>query len=151
MWKTFSWYDIIIQLTTHWNWMNANHLITEHTIAEQRKHSVLGNEHLCRTGQDMYISLPFICYKIINIYFVCKSDITLQLSWLPYDMSSFLIVCSYQQCRQNWHHGDPQFIVNLPDSKVHRANMGPTWVLSAPDGPHVGPMNLAIRTIAADL
>ena len=31
------------------------------------------------------------------------------------------------------------------DSKVHGANMGPTWVLSAPDGPHVGPMNLAIR------
>ena len=23
--------------------------------------------------------------------------------------------------------------------------MGPTWVLSAPDGPHVGPMHLAIR------
>ena len=23
--------------------------------------------------------------------------------------------------------------------------MGPTWVLSAPDGPHVAPMNLAIR------
>ena len=23
--------------------------------------------------------------------------------------------------------------------------MEPTWVLSAPDGPHVGPMNLAIR------
>ena len=32
-----------------------------------------------------------------------------------------------------------------PDSKVHGANMGPTWVLSAPDGPHVGPMNLVIR------
>ena len=32
-----------------------------------------------------------------------------------------------------------------PDSKVHKANMGPTWVLSAPDGPHVGSMNLAIR------
>ena len=31
-----------------------------------------------------------------------------------------------------------------PDSKVHGANMGPTWVLSAPDGPHAGPMNLAI-------
>ena len=31
------------------------------------------------------------------------------------------------------------------DNKVHGANMGPTWVLSAPDGPHVGPMNLAIR------
>ena len=34
-----------------------------------------------------------------------------------------------------------------PDNKVHGANMGPTWVLSAPDGPHVGPMNLAIRVI----
>ena len=32
-----------------------------------------------------------------------------------------------------------------PDSKVHGANMGPTWVLSAPDGPYVGPMYLAIR------
>ena len=34
---------------------------------------------------------------------------------------------------------------NTPDSKVHGANMGPTWVLSAPAGPHVGPTNLAIR------
>ena len=34
-----------------------------------------------------------------------------------------------------WHY---------PDSKVHGANMGPNWVLSAPVGPHVGPMNLAI-------
>ena len=25
---------------------------------------------------------------------------------------------------------------DIPDSKVHGANMGPTWVLSAPDGPH---------------
>ena len=33
----------------------------------------------------------------------------------------------------------------FPDSKVHRANIGPTWVLSAPDRPHVGPMNLALR------
>ena len=29
-----------------------------------------------------------------------------------------------------------------PDSKVHGANMGPTWVLSVPDGPHVGPWTL---------
>ena len=32
-----------------------------------------------------------------------------------------------------------------PCSKVHGTNTGPTWVLSAPDGPHIGPMNLAIR------
>ena len=30
----------------------------------------------------------------------------------------------------------------IPDSKVHGANMGPTWVLSAPDGSHVDPGTL---------
>ena len=39
-----------------------------------------------------------------------------------------------------WQHSAMFF----PDSKVHGANMGPTWVLSAPCGPHVGPMNLTI-------
>ena len=34
-----------------------------------------------------------------------------------------------------------------PDSKVHGANMGPTWVLPAQGGPHVGPRNLAIRDV----
>ena len=31
------------------------------------------------------------------------------------------------------------FKLTYTDSKIHGANMGPTWVLSAPDGPHVGP------------
>ena len=33
----------------------------------------------------------------------------------------------------------------IPDNKVHGANLGPTCVLSAPDGSHVGPRNLDIR------
>ena len=33
----------------------------------------------------------------------------------------------------------------IPDSKVHAAYMCPTWVLSAPGGPHIGPMNFVIR------
>ena len=37
--------------------------------------------------------------------------------------------------------------IYIPDSKVHGANMGPTWVLSALDGPHVGPMNLTISAV----
>ena len=32
----------------------------------------------------------------------------------------------------------------VPDSKVLGANMGLTWVLLAPDGLHIGPINLAI-------
>ena len=33
---------------------------------------------------------------------------------------------------------------NLPDSKVHGANMGPILGRQTPGGPHVGPMNFAI-------
>ena len=49
----------------------------------------------------------------------------------------------------------PQFLLNyemhvsilfgFPDSKVHVANMGPTWGRQDQGGPHVGPINLAIR------
>ena len=39
----------------------------------------------------------------------------------------------------------------IPESKIHGANMGPTSVLSAQDGPHVGPMSLAIRVTPDDL
>ena len=53
-------------------------------------------------------------------------------------------------------HSAPEIILTLyycsyPDSKVLGANMGPTWVLSAPDGPRVGPMNLAIRVTKGSL
>ena len=40
-------------------------------------------------------------------------------------------------------------LATTPDSKVYGVNMGPTWVLSAPDGPHVGPMNLAITDLTS--
>ena len=33
----------------------------------------------------------------------------------------------------------------IPDSKVYEANMGPTWDLSSPGEPYVGPMSLAAR------
>ena len=35
--------------------------------------------------------------------------------------------------------------LEYPDSKVHGANMGPTWGRQDPGGPHVDPMNLGIR------
>ena len=37
-------------------------------------------------------------------------------------------------------HLSPQ---SIPENKVHGDNMGPTWVLLAPGGPHVGPINPA--------
>ena len=70
--------------------------------------------------------------------------------------SSWLCVNSLRP-KQNDHHFQTYFLCNtqlwwintnyhnLPDSKVHGANMGPIWVLLAPGRPHVGPINLAIR------
>ena len=43
----------------------------------------------------------------------------------------------------------PHKCLSDPDTKVHGTNMGPTWVLSAPDGPHVGPIDLAIKGIGS--
>ena len=48
--------------------------------------------------------------------------------------------------RVNWSGIRPAAYA-IPDSKAHGAIMGPTWVLSTPDGPHVGPMNLAIGDV----
>ena len=57
--------------------------------------------------------------------------------------------CEKEKCRIIFEGNNPQTYLqtDYPESKVHRAKMGPTWVLSAPDGPHVGPMNLAIRAV----
>ena len=42
-------------------------------------------------------------------------------------------------------------INHFPDRKVHGAIMGLIWVLSAPDGPHVGPMNLDVSVVYGKL
>ena len=39
--------------------------------------------------------------------------------------------------------GQETILYDTPDSKAQWANMGLTWVLSAPDGPNVGLMNFA--------
>ena len=51
----------------------------------------------------------------------------------------------YRSCRDVETNSYP------PDSKVRGANMGPTWVLSAPDGPHVSPTNLAIKVTTSPI
>ena len=65
---------------------------------------------------------------------------------MPHPFHSAVCLCSIvvlgcldiQQDRFTWCHFSP-------DSKLRGANMGPTWVLAAPDGPHVALMNLTIR------
>ena len=52
----------------------------------------------------------------------------------------FSMILIWNRCERTIKHDH-----RIPDSKVPGANMGPTWVLSAPDWPYVVPMNLAIR------
>ena len=50
------------------------------------------------------------------------------------------------QTPESYWHYCWSLLCGIPDSKVHQANMGPTWVLWAPSGP----MNLAIRDTISD-
>ena len=61
-------------------------------------------------------------------------------NWLSTHVD-YLLISKYWSVVNN----NNDIVKDSPDDKVHGANMGPTWVLSAPDGPYVGPMNLAIR------
>ena len=57
-------------------------------------------------------------------------------------------VCKMQEIyfvSSSMHVMERTFTHLYPDNKVHGANIGPNWVLSAPVGPYAGPMNLAIR------
>ena len=45
------------------------------------------------------------------------------------------------------HLSVEKWYIAILESKVRVANMGPTWVLEASGGPHVDPMNLAIRDV----
>ena len=54
-------------------------------------------------------------------------------------------VCIYKWVQLLCNGHVRPFKISYPDSKVHGANKRPSWVLSAPVGSHVGPMNLAIR------
>ena len=57
----------------------------------------------------------------------------------------FSVILKHCFCRNNYLSTPSSLCwFSFPDSKGHGANMGPTWVLSAPDGPHVGPTNLTI-------
>ena len=123
----------------------SNELLTN--LGQNKMATVLlatySNQKFCISIQ---ISLKFVHEGPINI----KPTLAQIMDWLVPKRRQTIIgnnhnglIC--QHCFMWW------FGIELrpyPDSKVHGANMGPTWVLSAPDGPHVGHMNLAIRAIA---
>ena len=78
----------------------------------------------------------------------------LRLSYIVYNMAAegpttqgaralaVMVLSLYSGIFRFQHQQDLNYI---PDSKIHGACMGPTWGRQHPGGPHVVPMNLAIR------
>ena len=87
------------------------------------------------------LKMRFLIYIVAYIYICMFSIIYWQWfgvgSWNPSSWRKTKDSFTIQDCWWHWQHKTTQV--------VHGANMGPTWVLSAHDGPHVGPMNLATR------
>ena len=89
---------------------------------------------------------PWIYFRKHKPYLHFILFVNRKLTWVDETLShrgqgSIHHVYSMPWLLMTWH---PKLTISeFPDSKVHGANMGPTWVLSAPDGSHVGPMNLA--------
>ena len=82
----------------------------------------------CRIVPCVYNTLSILVHKAHDLFWACTGI------FHSYH-AGFRVSCV------GWVNSGP----TSPDSKVHGAYMGLTWVLSAPDGPHVGPMNLAIK------
>ena len=60
-------------------------------------------------------------------------------SWNPCE--NYISKISFKFSRGQWDKHCVCILDDIPDSKVHGANMGPIWGWQDPGGPHVGPMN----------
>ena len=91
--------------------------------------------------------MQFLIYVFFRIRF--RWDISLWIAWIFRWRDWPLRLYSQRKLNDievgaSWRHFYGQRLHSSPESKVHGANMGPTWVLSALVGPHVGPVNFAI-------
>ena len=96
--------------------------------------------------QFRYKCMAIIYYwsilMIYMVYFCPTISSSFHLAHLCHSLGKVQQFLGMHRCRR-WK------VYSAPDSKVHGANMGPTWALSAPDCAHVGPTNPAIRGVAA--
>ena len=116
------------------------------------------NEKHLSVGILFFILEAWRLYKdsMIDIFQVLPSQVIWRVDWSIHFLGKFssrrntvwntTMICGALRCviYMLSYSQETGPCSSLPDSRVHEANMGPTWVLSAPGGPHVGPMNLDI-------
>ena len=107
------------------------------------------NEHVCiiRLSQFKYIIYAWGLTTFIQGQFHRNCTRYLCLLWV------WKLLMQNYSCISQGQMGQSDSVIIVttltmdlfPDSKVRGAKMGPTWVLSAPDGPHVGPHEICYQ------
>ena len=129
-------YDVLI-----WTATSAGLTKSQTTLDWDLRPSRLHTSSDDRTSHCLLILLPTGRTTLCANIYGCNLDkqTTQPVGWksLFRDMhpDNLSIFCQIPKLMYPWWS---------PDSKSHGTNMGPVWVLSAPDGPHVGPMNFVI-------
>ena len=105
---------------------------------------------LCTRRMCCMWHLPICCYHACNENpSVCHYQWPISRNYV-YNVVDIeylhLIFCS-RPCKNIFRFHLFYMNITYPDNKIHGTNIGPAWALSAPNGPHVGPMNLAIRNV----
>ena len=80
--------------------------------------------------------------------FVKMMTILFSVMWAGTLGHSVLSINLHLHLHPYLHHHLHLHLHPSPDNKIHGTNMGPTWVLSASDGPHVGPWTLLSGSIS---
>ena len=150
------------QAVTNWLWMSNTGLRPDDTIVRFESYntyslnssppsaaymrrwtgSTLVQTMACRLVGTKPLSeqMPVYCqlepWKQISVKF--ESEL------LPFSFKRIHLNMSFATMADNLSRGRG-VKKKAPDSKIHWDTMGPTWVLSAPDGLHAAPMNLVIR------
>ena len=144
--------DVCIRTNIHICWFNFDAL-AQGNAYKPTKETINYREpggdwtHYLQTG----IYSAYTCM----IATVILRQILKLITKLHYIMSVDVLIGSASTSRGCWRWDFVSFCTAtrpcgrhpLLDSKVHGAHMGPTWSLSAPDGPHVGPMSLDITEL----
>ena len=106
----------------------------------------LNNVNSCRQrwSKNIHNHILYGNVKKINIHEIFKMD-RVVCRWSRGSLTFRFHNLKWSSINQAFQFMESELVITDLNSKVHGANMGPTWVLSVPDGPHVCPKNLAIR------
>ena len=105
-----------------------------------------------------YILHVLVSFYITSLWYIFHMILSrkIRLNWLECakGLVPVIVVCNASSLTGPWpsyYHRDTRSVGRNSSWFQIAKFMGPTWVLSAPVGPHIGPMNIAIRDVLGDI